>query len=206
MFIIMSFAYGLAVFMVVQAVMYQSKALTLDAAVLRRLKNLLAVFVGAVLYFTFVYHLTNLYFAKQYDFERFILLDGGIYTTLFWFGQIIVGSLIPLAILFHPQLSARSGMVTTASLLIVLGGFSQLYVLIIGGQAFPLNLFPGMEATSSFFDGRMPHPYSPSLPEFLLGLGGVGVALLITALAARVLKFFPQDDSSLLSKQDSHTD
>jgi Ni/Fe-hydrogenase subunit HybB-like protein len=202
MFIIMSFSYGLAVFMVVQAVMYRCNGLTLDPAILRRLKNLLATFVGAVLYFTLVYHMTNLYFAKQHDFERFILLDGGIYTTLFWFGQIVIGSLLPLAILFHPQLSARSGMVTSASLLIIVGGFCQLYVIIIGGQAFPLNLFPGMEATSSFFDGRMPHPYTPSLPEFLLGLGGIGVALLITAVAARVLNFLPQDDLSHLTKAD----
>ena len=202
MFIIMSFSYGLAVFMVVQAVMFRCNGLTLDPAILRRLKNLLATFVGAVLYFTLVYHMTNLYFAKQHDFERFILLDGGIYTTLFWFGQIVIGSLIPLAILFHPQLSARIGMVTSASLLIIVGGFCQLYVIIIGGQAFPLNLFPGMEATSSFFDGRMPHPYTPSLPEFLLGLGGIGVALLITAVASRVLKFLPQDDLSHLTKAD----
>jgi molybdopterin-containing oxidoreductase family membrane subunit len=206
MFIIMSFSYGLAVFIVVQSVMYRWNGLTLDAAILRRLKNLLATFVGAVLYFTLVYHMTNLYFAKQHDFERFILLDGGIYTSLFWFGQIVVGSLIPLAILFHPQLSARCGAVFSAALLIIIGGFCQLYVIIIGGQAFPLNLFPGMEATSSFFDGRMPHPYSPSLPEFLLGLGGIGVAFLITVVAVRALKFLPQDDLLGLSKTDSSTD
>jgi Ni/Fe-hydrogenase subunit HybB-like protein len=206
MFIIMSFSFGLAVFIVVQSVMYRWNGLTLDAAILRRLKNLLATFVGAVLYFTLVYHLTNLYFAKQHDFERFILLDGGIYTSLFWLGQIIVGSLIPLAILFHPNLSARCNAVFFAALLIIVGGFCQLYVIIIGGQAFPLNLFPGMEATSTFFDGRMPHPYSPSIWEFLLGLGGIGVAALITVIAVRVLKFLPQDDLRDLSITDSAND
>jgi Ni/Fe-hydrogenase subunit HybB-like protein len=206
MFIIMSFSYGLAVFIVVQSVMYRWNGLTLDAAILRRLKNLLATFVGAVLYFTLVYHMTNLYFAKQHDFERFILLDGGIYTSLFWLGQIAVGSLIPLAILFHPQLSARCGAVFSAALLIIVGGFCQLYVIIIGGQAFPLNMFPGMEVSSSFFDGRMPHPYSPSLPEFLLGLGGIGVAFLITVVAVRALKFLPQDDLRDLSITDSAAD
>lgn len=206
MFIVMSFSWGLAVFIVVQSVMYRWNGLQLDPAVMRRMKNLLAVFVSAVLYFTLVYHMTNLYFAKQHDFERFILLDGGIYTTLFWFGQIIVGSLIPLAILFHPQLSMRCGAVMSSALMIIFGGFCQLYVFIIGGQAFPLNLFPGMEASSSFFDGRMPHPYSPSMPEFLLGLGGVGVAFLIVTVAVRVLQFMPQDDFSHLPKAGNITD
>ena len=113
----------------------------LDAAILRRMKNLLATFVGAVLYFTVVYHMTNLYFAKQTDFERFILLDGGMFTTLFWVGQILMGT-IPMSILLHP---ARIRTVLVASAMIILGGFFQLYVFIIGGQAFPLNLFPGME-------------------------------------------------------------
>jgi len=206
MFIVMSFSYGLAVFIVVQFVMYRWNGINLDPAILRRIKNLLAVFVSSVLYFTVVYHMTNLYFAKQTDFERFILLDGGIYTSLFWIGQIIIGSVIPLAILFHPQLSKRCNAVFPAALMIILGGFCQLYVFIIGGQAFPLNLFPGMEVTSSFFDGRTPHPYTPSLPEFLLGLGGIGVAFLIASIAVRVLPFLPQDDFSHLNKAENITD
>lgn len=189
MFIIMSFSFGLAVFMIAQAVMYSWHDQVLDEAVLHRMKNLLATFVAASLYFTVAYHLTNLYFAKQYDFERFILLDGGIYTALFWVGQVLIGSLVPLFILFT---SKKSSAVLLASALIILGGLFQLYVFLIGGQAFPLNLFPGMEASSSFFDGRI-HTYSPSLPEFLLGMGGVGVAVMITAIGARVLNFMPKD-------------
>jgi molybdopterin-containing oxidoreductase family membrane subunit len=192
MFIIMSFSFGLAVFMIVQAVMYRWNDRVLDEVILHRLKNLLATFVAAVLYFTVAYHMTNLYFAKQTAFEHFILLDGGVYTNLFWFGQILLGTLAPLAILFHPGLSKRSGWIVTASVLVILGAFAQLYVLLIGGQAFPLSIFPGMQESSSFFDGRI-HPYSPSLPEFLLGMGGIAAAALITAIAAKVLNFMPDD-------------
>ena len=193
MFIIMSFSFGLAVFTVVQNVMYRWNNRVLDDMVKRRLKNLLAIFVAAVLYFTIVYHLTNLYFAKQHDFERFILVDGGIYTTLFWVGQVLIGSLVPLAILFHPEASKKCNWIVLAALLVILGGFAQLYVLLIGGQAFPLDIFPGMQATSSFFDGRI-NPYSPSLPEFLLGFGGIAIAALLTTIAVRVLHFMPEDD------------
>ena len=37
--------------------------------------------------------------------------------------------------------------------LVVVGAFAQLYVIIIGGQAFPLQIFPGYVVESSFFDG-----------------------------------------------------
>ncbi|MDP3483391.1 MAG: NrfD/PsrC family molybdoenzyme membrane anchor subunit [Sulfuricella sp.] len=200
MFIIMSFAFGLAVFIIVQHVMYRWNGRTLDEAIKRRLKNLLAIFVGAVFYFTLVYHLTNLYFAKQVAFERFILLDGGVYTNLFWFGQILLGTLAPLAILFHPGMGKKCGWIVTAAMLVILGGFAQLYVLLIGGQAFPLEIFPGMQASSSFFDGRI-NPYSPSLPEFLLGFGGIAIAALLTVIAVRVLHFMPEDDFSQVGKQ-----
>lgn len=199
MFIIMSFAFGLAVFIIVQNVMYRWNGRTLDEAIKRRLKNLLAIFIGAVFYFTLVYHLTNMYFAKQIAFERFILVDGGVYTNLFWFGQILLGTLAPLAILFHPSLSKRCGWIVTAAMLVILGGFAQLYVLLIGGQAFPLEIFPGMQVNSSFFDGRI-NPYSPSLPEFLLGFGGIAIAALLTVIAVRVLHFMPEDDFSQVGK------
>ena len=46
---------------------------------------------------------------------------------------------------------------------------------------------------SGFYDGvnGMVSSYSPSLPEVLLGIGGVSVALLITAIGARMLKILP---------------
>ena len=66
-----------------------------------------------------------------------------------------------------------------------------MYVTIIGGQAFPLVLFPGRQVSSSFRDGVV-NPYLPSLPEWLLGLGGVALAALIVLLALRLLAILPQ--------------
>ena len=197
MFIIMSFAYGLAAFLVVQSAMYLWNGMKLDERILARMKTLLAIFVAASLYFTIVFHLTNLYFAKQWAFERFILLDGGIYTVLFWVGQVLIGGLLPLAILFSPSARKSMTLVSGAALLVILGGLAQMYVTIVGGQAFPLNLFPGYEASSSFFDGAVAQ-YRPSGYEFLLGLGGIGIAFLATVVAVRAFKFIPQDDFTAL--------
>lgn len=204
MFIIMSFAYGLAIFMVVQSAMYRWNNLRLDDNIRRRMKNLLAVFVGASLYFTVVFHLTNLYFAKQWEFERWILLEGGIYTTVFWVGQILVGGILPLILLFLPRSRNAQSMCYCflAPLLVILGGLAQMYVTIVGGQAFPLQMFPGHEVSSTFFDGVVSQ-YHPSLYEWLLGLGGFGITFVLTVVAVRVFKFMPQDDFHPLESQRS---
>lgn len=67
LFIVLSFAWGLAVFLIVQSVMYAWNGQTLPEAVRRRMARLLGVFVAASLYLVAVYHLTNLYFARQSD-------------------------------------------------------------------------------------------------------------------------------------------
>ena len=119
-----------------------------------------------------------------------ILLDGGVYTTLFWVVQIGLGSLLPLALLYLPATGNSRGWIGIASLLVIIGGLAQMYITIIGGQAYPMELFPGKEVTSSFFDGVVAS-YSPSLPEIILGVGGIGLALAATVVGIRVLRFLP---------------
>lgn len=198
MFVIMSFSFGLAIFILVLMAAFRWTARPLGDRLLYRLKNLLGVFVAAVLYFVIAFHITNLYATEHHGVERFLLLDGGIYTQLFWIGQILIGSLLPLAMIYHPTLGKSRAVIGWASVLVILGGLVQMYVILIGGQAYPLALFPGMEVTSSFSDGVV-NTYTPSLPEFLLGIGGFGIALLAVAVAVKVLGFLPEslDDSAV---------
>jgi Ni/Fe-hydrogenase subunit HybB-like protein len=190
MFIIMSFAFGLAIFILVLMGIYKWSDRPLGDSILFRLKNLLGVFIGAVLYFVLAYHLTNLYITQNHGVEQFILMDGGIYTQLFWIVQILLGSLLPLALLYHPSTGKSRGWIGIASLLVIIGGLAQMYVIIIGGQAYPLEIFPGKEVVSSFADGVV-GSYTPSLPEFILGIGGVALALAATFVGVRVLRFLP---------------
>ena len=191
MFIIMSFSFGLAIFILMLMTIYHGTDRELGDRILFRLKNLLGVFVAAVLMFVTIYFLTNLYATEHHGIAGFILASDHIYTKLFWLVQIIFGSIAPLAILYNPVTGTSRVWIGIASTLVILGGLAQIYVIIIGGQAFPLVLFPGMEVSSSFADGIVAS-YSPSLPEVLLGTGGIGVALIIVALAVKVLRFIPQ--------------
>jgi len=192
MFIVMSFAWGLAVFYIVQAAMFAWNEISLHPSIHRRMRNLLGIFVAGTFYFVLTYHLTNLYYARQIDFERFILIDGNIYSMLLWFGYVLIGTALPLLMIFHPSLGTPRDMML-ASVFVLIGAFSLLYSFIIGGQAFPLEIFPGYAVSSSFGDGKIAS-YEPSIPEVLLGLGGVAVAFLITTIGVRVLRFMPQDD------------
>jgi molybdopterin-containing oxidoreductase family membrane subunit len=192
MFIIMSFAYGLAIFNIVTIASYTYGNRPLGDAIFGHLRKLLGIFIGAVFYFVAIYHLTNLYATENHGVEAFLLLDGGIYTQLFWIGQVIIGMLIPLILIFHPALSKSRSALVVASILVILGGLAQMYVTIIGGQAYPLEMFPGKIVESSFFDGGIKE-YVPSLPEFALGIGGFALSIIMVALAVKVLRLLPAD-------------
>jgi len=191
MFIVMSFAFGLAIFILLLMLSFKLDQRELDASQLQRLRKLLGIFIAAVFYFVVIFHLTKLYGTQNHGFERFILLEGGIYTLMFWCFQIGLGNLLPLALVYAPRLQNSGPTLVLASLLVILGAFIQLYIIIIGGQAYPLNIFPGYVVDSSFYDGVV-NSYVPSLWEFLLGIGGLTGALLIALLAIRVLPIMPE--------------
>lgn len=204
LFIVLSFAWGLAVFLIVQAAMYAWNGQVLPEAVRQRMARLLGVFVAAALYLVAVYHLTNLYFARQAAFEAFILRGAGdpsgVFASLFWGGYVVLGAIVPMILLFAEGF-ANPRATLAASVLVVLGAFALLFVFIIGGQAFPLEILPGYEVRSSFDDGAVA-AYAPRLPEWLLGLGGLGLAFVLTTVGVRVLDFLPQDDLPALQAKD----
>ncbi|MEW8453127.1 MAG: NrfD/PsrC family molybdoenzyme membrane anchor subunit [Candidatus Thiodiazotropha sp.] len=192
MFVIMSFSYGLAFFIITLIAAYIWGDREIGVYRLTKLKNLLGVFVGAVLYFVLAYNLTNLYVAQHHGIERFILLDGGIYTMMFWIGQILIGSVIPLFLIYSPAFENSRWAIAVASIAVLIGGFFQIYVIVIGGQAYPMNLFPGKEIVETgFFDGQIIN-YVPTFPEAALGIAGMAVSLALVAIGARVFKVFPE--------------
>ncbi len=192
MFIVMSFSFGLAIFLLVLMATYKVTNRPLGDVILKRLKNLLGVFIAGAVYFVAAMHLTNLYATEHHGVEAFILRDGGIYTSLFWYGYILLGTIVPLALLYGPT-GMKRGSITLASLLTVLGGFAMIYVIVIGGQAYPLQMFPGYEMTSTF-EGAVNsslYVYSPTIYETLLGFAGVALTLALTVVAMKNLRFLP---------------
>jgi molybdopterin-containing oxidoreductase family membrane subunit len=191
LFVILSFAVGLAVLVLLLMLCLRLEGRALDSSLRQRLGRLLGIFTAAVFYFVAVYHLTKLYGTQNHGFERFILLDSGLYSGLFWWVQIGLGNLLPMALVFAPRLQGSGKVLATACTLVIVGAFAQLYIIIVGGQAYPLDMFPGYEVASSFHDGVI-NDYMPSLWELLLGLGGLAAAILAALLIVRVLPILPE--------------
>ena len=106
-----------------------------------------------------------------------------------------MGLLAPFGIIFHPVLGHDRRWIAAACAMVVLGGMASIYVIVIGGQAFPMAIFPGKTILESGFHdgvGGQIANYVPSIPEFLLGMGGVAVTMIITAIGIRTLQFLPE--------------
>ena len=196
-FVIYSFAYGTAVFLIAALAAARWDGRVLAQELTARLGRLLAIFTAAALYMTVVFHLTKLYVTRYHGVESFILAEGGVYPLVFWAGQILLGGVLPLVILYAPRTGGTRGGVLAAAGLVVLGGLAQMYVTIIGAQAWPQPIFPGWQESSRFFDGQI-HAYAPSVPEVFLGLGGFALTALIVAVGLKVLPLIPDSctDSS----------
>ena len=197
LFIALSLAWGLAVFHLAQCGFARLSGVAMSDELQGRVRRLLGIFVIAALYFVAVHHVTNLYWAKQAAFERFILADGAPYPLLFWAGFVGLGSAAPLALVFHPRLAGPRSTALAAAL-VALGGLAFLYVFIIGGQVFPLEIFPGYEVKSAFHDGQV-GAYVPSLAELLLGVGGLAASFLIALAGARALPILPREEVATAS-------
>ena len=190
LFIVMSLLYGTAVFYLLLRVISRLQSIDIPDEITKNIRRLMIIFLLANIYFLILYHITNLYISKQIAVESFILLNGGGYTTMFWLGQVGLGLVIPLLYEMTND-EGRSFGLTLTSFMVLVGGFFAVAVIIIGGQAFPLNIFPDhIILESSFYDDVI-HSYTPSIFEFGLGVGGTSLALIIILILITNLKFIP---------------
>ncbi len=190
MFIFMSFSFGLAIYILFLMAAFKGTDRVLGDEILNRLKNLLGIFIASVFYISVAYHLTNLYATEHHEWEKFMLVSGGIYTALFWIGYVIIGTIAPLILIYSKRFRQNRSFIVLACTLTLIGALAYLYTIIIGGQAFPLSLFPGKEVSSSFYDGVVAN-YTPSAWEFMLGFGGIAVTIGITLFSIKVLPLLP---------------
>ena len=155
LFIAASFLYGLSFTVLVLIIMTrETREELMDDEMIAKFRGLLLIFAFGVLFFTAVQHLTKFYSAEHRGVELFLLRDGGVYPLVFWLGQIVIGSLAPLAFCCFVRRARRPAGADARLDPVPDRRPRQMYVTIIGGQAYPLDIFPGYQVSSSFFDGR----------------------------------------------------
>ena len=208
LFIVMSLLYGTAVYFLILKTISKFHKTYISDEVLTNLRRLTIMFLFANLYFLFLYHITNMYIAKHLEYEIFILLEGGIYTMAFWFGQLFIGIIAPILLINSSKVCNELSLIIS-SILILVGSFVAMYVIIIGGQAYPLTIFPDHVIVESTFYDNVVHSYIPSLYELGLGLGGVALALIIVLIGIANFKFLPtiikSTKKTIEDKQDNNT-
>jgi molybdopterin-containing oxidoreductase family membrane subunit len=118
----------------------------LDHELVVRLGRLLAVFIVIVIYFVFVENAYRLYLAESRHAAMHFLFTP-VNGTLFWGGMILVGCIIPAAILFCPRMGKSIPWIVLASILQVFGVLCERFLIVIPGQTSPPDLFPGMKIT-----------------------------------------------------------
>ena len=106
LFIVSSYVFGTAIYTLVLMASFKLTGRELGDAILNRLRNTLAIFIALVLFFELTRHLTNLYATEHHAVEAYILTGDSIFTSLFWYGQIILGSLVPIFLVAKPVKNA----------------------------------------------------------------------------------------------------
>ena len=192
LFIVMSLLYGVAVYYSYHSSICWLNKTQISENMLVNFKKLMVIFLFTNLYFLILYHLTNMYISKHLDYEIFLLTSGGIYTILFWVGQVIIGILLPLILLLFGKSNSSLSLLITSKI-ILLGGLFAVAVIIIGGQAYPLTIFPDHQIVESTFYDNVIHSYIPSIYELGLGIGGLTLASLIVLIGIANFKFIPKD-------------
>ncbi|RUM75081.1 MAG: molybdopterin oxidoreductase [Sulfurovum sp.] len=190
LFIVASYVFGTAIYTLVLMASFKLTGRDLGDSVLNRLRYTLAIFIALTLFLELVRHLANLYATEHHGVEGFILASGGSISKLFWYGQIVLGSLIPMFLIWCRFLKNNRFALVVAAILAILGGLAQIYVVLIGGQSYPLVLFPNAEVSSSYYDGIV-NNYSATLPELLLGVGGFALAIAMVVVAVKIFKVLP---------------
>ncbi|MBF0160142.1 MAG: polysulfide reductase NrfD [Magnetococcales bacterium] len=188
-FIAVSLTSGTALCLLLLITTFHHTGRALDFKLIRGMRNMLTFFTLLVGYLFVVEKFTKFYSPAFYDVELWILT--GPYSLLYWIGVIGCGIVAPLALLFHQQLGNSEKGIAWAAGLAIVGEVAFVAHILIAGQAYPLQLFPGYEVTSLFQDGQN-GSYFPSIVEIMLGLGGVGIAGLIYLLGLRFFRLLPK--------------
>ncbi len=194
LFIALSFVIGTAALVLVMLLVSYWQQHPLPSEIVQSLSKLMRGCIVALLYFSIVQHLTNLYVAQHQPDESFLLQ--GPHSALFWVGHIGIGIIVPLTLLLWHKLkntnkendvtSERSTLLYM-SMSALLGGVVLVYLVIIGSQSRAQDLFPGKIVTASSFGDAGVATYQPSLWEWGLGIGGVSVSMLLLFFVLRIL-------------------
>ena len=190
-FVAAALSSGAALMILVIVTLFRATRRPLDDGLVLWLGKLLGVFLLVVMYLVVVENAYRYYLVQSREAAKFFLF-GGVHSLLFWIGLILVGSIVPIVLLFRRKTGSSVKWVVTAAVLVVFGVLCERYVIVIPGQTNPPHLFPGMEISASPLDEGFVS-YSISGYEALQALGVLGVIGLLFLLGLKWLPLAPTE-------------
>jgi len=103
----------------------------------------------------------------------------------FWFGEVILGIVLPVLLFLAPGLNRRRGNLALGGFLAALGVAINRWNVTVSGLVVPLSYSPG-----TLYQPPV-GVYWPSLAEWGIVVGVIGYALLVFTLGVRFLPLFP---------------
>lgn len=147
---------------------------------LEAVSKLTAFMIAVILFFTTWKIITGLVGAEGKKAVIMATLNGP-YSLNFWLFEVLIGMVIPFALLLTSKFrDVRMSFI--ASALMILGIFFMRYDLVILGQVVPAFHDLGVNEFKDL------HPYIPSLHEIILVIGGMGVVAAGFLLGERIFK------------------
>ncbi|MBF0144086.1 MAG: polysulfide reductase NrfD [Magnetococcales bacterium] len=189
-FVAFSLSSGTALSAILLILTYRHTHRELDKRLVFGLRNALIFFTLLVLYMLVVEKFTKFYSPAFFEVESWLLT--GPYAWLYWGGVVFAGAVFPLAVLFLPKSGNSVDGVLLASASSVLGVFCFVGHVLIAGQSYPFDMFPGYEIVNSVFQDGVAASYSPGAVEISLGLGGVALSGLIYLLGIKFFRLLPE--------------
>lgn len=155
------------------------------------LAKLLAVFVAVEAFLVLCEMLTAAYAGAAFEADPISRLLTGHFSPLFWF-EIVIGLLVPFALLIVPRWRLRMAWVAVASVLAVIGIFAHRLNIVLNGLTYATVPYPpGVSigtaqplGTDSFAQHLF---YYPSWVEWLVALGILCLGALIFTAASILL-------------------
>ena len=146
------------------------------------------------LYFMWADFSQSLYGNVPHNVEAVEQVLFGEYWWAFWVLQILIGTLVPVVILAQRKLATMGAWAGAAGLLLLIG-----YAVARGLILFPALTVPELALLTTAFTGpHLTFDYFPSLMEWAVTLGVIGLATLAFLIGTDVLKLLSADRTGTL--------
>lgn len=195
MFIISAIASGIGLFIPTMAVTFKAIKKPLPEHLLRGLAKIMGAMIVLLLYIFIVEFLVKGYVPAHVEALEMLLFNWELpMATAFWIFQILIGMIIPLAMLIYPRTYNSLTGLSVAGLLHAFGVWFERYILVIPGLSFPKELAPPgnvMQHTPPFEHGVY---YVPGWPEVALTVGTFAMIFLAFLIGLKLFEIVPKTE------------